>query len=69
MAQGKTERRCTPVPERLETDMIAVREQFEDRSSLDELVRKGARKMLQEAVNSEVDGFIDPHRDRRDEAG
>ena len=49
--------------------VIAFREQFEDRSSLDELVREGARKMLQEVINSEVDSFIDPHRDRRDEAG
>jgi len=32
--------------------------QFDERSPLDELVREGARKMLQEAINAEVEAFI-----------
>jgi putative transposase len=38
-------------------------------SPLDELVRSGARRMLQEALNAEVQEFLDRHRDRLDEAG
>lgn len=69
MTKTKTDRPSTPVDQRLDPEVISFREQFEDRSPLDELVREGARRMLQEAINAEVDGFIDQHRDRRDDEG
>lgn len=69
MTERKSDRRSTLVDQLLDPDVIAFREQFADRSPLDELVREGARKMLQEAINAEVDSFIDQHRDRRDDQG
>ncbi|MFQ5464268.1 MAG: IS256 family transposase [Phycisphaerae bacterium] len=39
------------------------------RSTLDELVRKGAQQMLQAAIEAEVDAFLAEHWDKRDEAG
>lgn len=69
MAKSKTDRPLTPVDEQLDPEVIAFRQQFEDRSPLDELVREGARKMLQEAISAEVDSFVDQHRDRRDSQG
>lgn len=39
------------------------------RSALDELVREGARRILQEALELEVEEFITRHRESRDERG
>ena len=69
MNKTKTDRRSTPVEQPLDPEVISFRAQFEDRNPLDELVREGARRMLQEAIDAEVDGFIDQHRDRRDDQG
>ncbi len=69
MNKTKTDRRVTPVDEPLAPEVIAFRQQFDERSPLDELVREGARKMLQEAINAEVEAFIDDHRQRCDELG
>ena len=69
MTKTKTDRHSTPVDQQLDPEVLAFREQFDDRSPLDQLVQEGARKMLQEAINAEVDGFIEQHRDRRDEQG
>lgn len=41
----------------------------ESRSALDEVLRKGAQDLLQEAIKGEVAEYIDKHRDHRDEAG
>ena len=41
----------------------------ESRSALDEVLRRGAREMLQAAIEGEVAEYIDQHRDHRDEAG
>ncbi|MBA4038475.1 MAG: IS256 family transposase [Bradyrhizobium sp.] len=49
--------------------MIAFREQFDVGSPLDELVREGARRMLQTAIDAEVAAFVSAHDDRRDDAG
>lgn len=38
-------------------------------SPLDQLVREGARKMLQAALEAEVENFLVEHQDRRDEQG
>ncbi len=39
------------------------------RSVLDEIVREGARRMLQAAIEEEVAAYIDTHQDLRDEQG
>lgn len=39
-------------------EVFQFRENFDARSTLDELVREGARKMLQAAIDAEVDEFI-----------
>ncbi len=41
----------------------------ESRSALDEVLRRGAREMLQAAIEGEVAEYIDQHGDHRDEAG
>ena len=70
MSKSKSERRVTPVDEPVDPEVIAFRQQFDDdRSPLDQLVREGARRMLQEAIDAEVEAFIDQHRDRRDDQG
>ncbi|MEM7315148.1 MAG: IS256 family transposase [Planctomycetota bacterium] len=69
MTKSKADRRSTPVDQPLDPEVLAFRRQFDDRSPLDELVREGARKMLQAAINAEVDGFVEQHRERRDEEG
>ncbi len=69
MSKTKTHRRSTPVAHNVDSEVVAFRRQVDERSPLDELVREGARKMLQEAINAEVDAFIDQHRDRCDNDG
>jgi transposase-like protein len=53
----------------LDPEVLAFRSQFNASSPLDELVRQGARQMLQAAIESEVDGFLLTHSDRVDEKG
>lgn len=69
MKKIKTDRPTTPVDRELDSEVVAFRRQFDDQRPLDELVREGARRMLQEAINAEVDAFIDEHRHRVDDAG
>ena len=69
MSQNRADQSPTPLAESVDPEVMAFRRHFEERSPLDELVREGARKMLQEAIHAEVDAFIDQHRDRRDENG
>lgn len=69
MSQSRAGQPPTPVAESVDPEVMAFRRQFEARGPLDELVREGARKMLQEAIHAEVDAFVDQHRDRRDESG
>ena len=69
MKKIKTDQPATPVDQELDAEVVAFRRQFEDQKPLDELVREGARRMLQEAINAEVEAFIDEQRHRVDEAG
>lgn len=55
--------------ESVEAEVLAFREQFEESMPLDELVRTGAKRMLQAAIDAEVEAFVATHADRRDEAG
>ena len=69
MTKTKTQRRSTPVDEAPDPEVIAFRRQFDEPSPLDQIVREGARRMLQEAIDAEVEAFIDQHRHRTDEHG
>ena len=69
MTQSKADRRSTLVDQPPDPEVLAFRRQFDDRSPLDLLVREGARKMLQAAINAELDWFVEQHRDPRDEQG
>ena len=59
----------TPVEQPLDHEVVEFRANFEASSPLDELVREGARRMLQAAIDAEVEEFITAHADRRDERG
>ena len=69
MTKTKTDRRSMPVDQQLDPEVIAFRQQFGERSPLDELVHEGARRMLQSAIDAEVESFISQHDQRRDESG
>jgi putative transposase len=45
-----------------DSEVLDFRANFQDRSPLDELIRAGARRMLQSAIEAEVDDFIAAHR-------
>jgi len=51
------------------SEVLAFREQLGERSELDELVREGARRMLQAAIDAEVSEFVARHRERVDDQG
>jgi putative transposase len=53
----------------LDSEVVAFRSQFEGRSPLDELIREGAQRMLQAAINAEVEEFLAQHAGRCDERG
>jgi len=77
MRQSTTDASKFPAPasrkaagvEPVDPEVLGFRSQFDARSPLDELVRAGAQKMLQAAINAEVEEFIDQHAQRRDEQG
>jgi putative transposase len=53
----------------LDPEVVEFRSQFGKTSPLDELVRCGAQRMLQSAIEAEVQEFIAVHGDRRDAIG
>ena len=69
MSKTTTQRHDIPVDRQLDPEVLAFRRQFDDRSPLDEIIRKGARKMLQAAIDAEVDSFIQDYQHHRDESG
>lgn len=69
MSKSTTQRPDIPVDRHLDPEVLAFRRQFGDHSPLDEIVREGARRMLQAAIDAEVDAFVDDHQGRRDESG
>ncbi len=64
---------AAPSPESLEEptdpEVLAFRAAFDGVSPLDELVRQGARQMLQAALESEVQTFLDQHATKVDGQG
>ncbi|TWU37915.1 hypothetical protein Q31b_47040 [Novipirellula aureliae] len=67
MNQVKTERTDLPVGKQLDPEWISFRAPFDEKGPLDERVREGARKMLQAAIDAEVEDFLAQHGNRRDE--
>jgi transposase-like protein len=55
--------------ETVDPEVLAFRQQFDEKSPLDELVREGARRMLQSAIDAEVEAFIARYSDRVDASG
>ena len=69
MRKTTTDGRSIPVDQEVDSEVIAFRQQFDEQSPLDQLVREGAGRMLQSAIDSEVESFIAGHADRCDENG
>jgi len=69
MIKSKADRQTVPVDSPLDPEVVAFRDQFDQKSPLDEIVREGARRMLQAAIDNEVDAFVGQHAERRDEQG
>src|SRR5207253_1956221 len=55
--------------EPVDVEVANFREHFEGRSLLDQVVRRGAQQMLQQAIEAEVQGFLLEQDGRRDEEG
>ena len=53
----------------VDLEVANFREQFKGRDLLDHLVRHGAQRMLQQAIDAEVQEFLDQHQHRRDDQG
>ena len=53
----------------MDAEVVAFRAQFGEQSPLDQIVRDGAQRMLQAAIEAEVDEFVARHADRRDPQG
>jgi len=58
-----------PATESVNSEVLQFRAAFDERSLLDEIVREGAQKMLQAAIEAEVQDFIEVHSGKRDEQG
>jgi putative transposase len=58
------------IPEEpVDLEVANFREHFEGRGLLDQVVRRGAQQMLQQAIEAEVQGFLQQQDGRRDEEG
>jgi putative transposase len=68
MNQTTTFRNVIP-EEQVDLEVANFREQFEGRGLLDQVVRQGAQRMLQQAIEAEVQGFLQEQDGRRDEEG
>jgi putative transposase len=55
--------------EQVDSEVADFREQFEGRGLLDFLVRRGAQQILQQAIEAEVQEFLQQHQDRLDADG
>ena len=69
MTKSTKESSRVPDTNQPDPEVIRFRAEFDQRSPLDELVREGAQKMLQSAIEAEVNDFLLAHEHRRDEAG
>lgn len=69
MSKSTARRNETPVATAPDAEVVAFRAQFEERSPLDVIVREGAQKMLQAAIEAEVDEFVEQQGTKVDENG
>jgi len=69
MSKTTTNAPNIPATESVDPEVLAFRRAFDGRSPLDEIIHEGARRMLQAAIDAEVDAFIETHQDRRDADG
>ena len=69
MSNSTARRNESPAATTSDPEVVAFRAQFDARSSLDTLVREGAQRMLQAAIESEVEEFIAQHAGKVDENG
>jgi putative transposase len=58
-----------PGVSQVDLEVANFREQFERRDLLDQLAHRGAQQMLQQAIEAEVQEFLEQHQQRRDEDG
>jgi transposase-like protein len=58
-----------PEVDTLDSEVAGFREQFDGRALLDQVVRQGAQQMLQKAIETEVQVFLQEHQERRDDQG
>lgn len=63
MTKTTTNEPNIPATDSLDPEVLAFREQFDGRSPLDEIIHEGAQRMLQAAIDAEVDTFIEQHRE------
>jgi putative transposase len=68
MKQTTTFRSVIP-EEQVDLEVANFREHFEGRGLLDQVVRRGAQQMLQQAIEAEVQEFLQEQGGRRDEHG
>ena len=69
MHKTTTNQANLPAGDQNDPDLLAFGQQVNERSPLDEIIQEGARRMLQAAIDAEVDAFILMHQDRQDAAG
>jgi putative transposase len=55
--------------EQIESEVANFREQFEGRELLDVIAHRGAQQILQQAIEAEVQEFLQQHQERRDVEG
>jgi len=68
-AERPAAERAAPSDASPDAEVVAFRAQFDERIPLDEIVREGAQRMLQAAIEAEVAEFVLVHDERRDESG
>ena len=54
--------RNIPATETTDPEVLVFCQAFDGRSPLDEIIYEGARRMLQAAIDVDVDAFIETHR-------
>ncbi len=69
MSKTTTNKLNNPATDSLDPEVLAIRQAFDGRSPLDEIIHEGARRMLQAAIDAEVESFIETYQDRRDSEG
>jgi putative transposase len=69
MSKATKCRRSVPEGNDIDPEVIRFRARFDESSPLDEIVRRGAKEMLQTAIEREVEDFLLAHAQRTDDEG